>query len=93
MGSICKRKSKGKKIKRKRLVNGDLEKNGKQKAEQRNLPRFYRESSICWGGIWGVLTALRRILRSSAQASVHSMGNISNFNCDRAGDTFSQFVY
>lgn len=81
------------KKKKERLVNRDLEKNGKQKAEQRNLPRFYRESSICWCGIWGVLTELRRILRSATQASVHSTGNISNFSCDHAGDTFSQFVY
>jgi len=88
MGSVCKRKLK----KTTKLVNRDLE-NGKQKAEQRNLPRFYRESSICWGGIWGVLTALRTILRSSALPSLHGMGHVSNFNCDRAGDTFSQFGY
>lgn len=40
----------------KRTVHGDLEKNGKQKAEQRNLPRFCRERSICagvgFGGFW-----------------------------------------
>lgn len=35
------------------LVHGDLEKNGKQKAEQRNPGRFCREPSVGWGGIWG----------------------------------------
>lgn len=49
----------------KRIVHGDLEKNGKQKAESRTeepTQVLQGEEHLRWGGIWGILTALRWML-------------------------------
>lgn len=87
MGRFCRRKF------LKRIVHGDLEKNGKQKAEQRNLPRFCREKSICAGVGFGDSDSTAEDALVSAQPSAHSQGNICSFSCDRAGDTCRQFAY
>lgn len=77
----------------KRIVHGDLEEKGKQKAEQRNLPRFCRERSVCAGVGFGEPDSTAEDAPVSAQPSAHSQGNICNFSCDRAGDTCRQFAY
>lgn len=74
---------------RKRLGNRDLEKNMKQNRETH--PGF--TGSRCWGGIWGALRALQRMLPSSTQAAVHNTGNSSDCKWDCAGDASSQFGY
>lgn len=52
----------------KSLVKRDLERAGSRKQNGETYPQFYRELSS-WDGIWGVLTALQRMLQASIRST------------------------